>query len=719
MAPKKRTSGGQPQAQKQKKAKAGEIMGAPADSLALAHMSLFESWMNLGQQMNNKSYFLGKNTHGKTLIQFTTRKEHVLDKNLTVDALLTQHLADEAMCSFEFVRIACKLGVSQATAFGFYKFLEEKFPPTSGEDLSFEDGSLAGPGSVYMVKGWHRSICCLTVCYAAFMVPEMLEASDGIANFASCYALGKQECGAAVNLLTKIPGEVKDCLTLLVQRYTQSRFITHEQLQRVCGGFLACLDQFTSLVPPGFANGCLADIHKTFELRHGDADIIQLLETSVPPAGLHKISIFSGYIQKYHSQGALDFKHISDRFQKGKEWASEYLEKKHRLCLAAICASWNSAAFVKSKALLGSICDVARSRVVDLVNPDPERALAPHWRVQQRGVQATAAILKNLVEGVATQSPHPLLVVDLLPSRFSEWSLASWSIQRELLQDASKDLDVRFLATYHSDSVADLTAAKEALMGRLINDFWDSSEAAGSKRRECTTFSQPLPSLETLVVTDDGELNLENMADLARVQGIKVGITTDNHIWLLNKIGNGTTLDFSAGEIFGFNIGSYSEVTLGSAEPSDSHIPWLVKLDKTLVALADTKEIKSIAEILCDVTKQRGITEIRIVDHALQPKVGADQRPLAYRYDISPMNSVNAYKPKELPSDCNRLGMRSVQLGACFHSKYSQLRGSQLCGLVWEVKVDDSVPATLKPIKPKFYLLGSVSIKDGHAIKLN
>lgn len=58
-------------------------------------------------------------------------------------------------------------------------------------------------------------------------------------------------------------------------------------------------------------------------------------------------------------------------------------------------------------------------------------------------------------------------------------------------------------------------------------------------------------------------LSLENMADLARVQGIKVGITTDNHIWLLNKIGNGTTLDISAGEIFGFNIGSYSEVPLG------------------------------------------------------------------------------------------------------------------------------------------------------------
>ena len=49
--------------------------------------------------------------------------------------------------------------------------------------------------------------------------------------------------------------------------------------------------------------------------------------------------------------------------------------------MAAISAStWNNAAFSKSKALLGSICDVERSRVSELQNPDPERSLAPHWR---------------------------------------------------------------------------------------------------------------------------------------------------------------------------------------------------------------------------------------------------------------------------------------------------------------------------------------------------
>ena len=38
-------------------------------------------------------------------------------------------------------------------------------------------------------------------------------------------------------------------------------------------------------------------------------------------------------------------------------------------------------AFAKSKALLGSINGIERSRVQDLCNPEPDKALAPHWRV--------------------------------------------------------------------------------------------------------------------------------------------------------------------------------------------------------------------------------------------------------------------------------------------------------------------------------------------------
>ena len=47
--------------------------------------------------------------------------------------------------------------------------------------------------------------------------------------------------------------------------------------------------------------------------------------------------------------------------------------------LAAMCGS-TSGAFSRSKALLGSITEIERSRVGELQNPDPEHSLAPHWR---------------------------------------------------------------------------------------------------------------------------------------------------------------------------------------------------------------------------------------------------------------------------------------------------------------------------------------------------
>jgi|OrbCmetagenome_4_1107370.scaffolds.fasta_scaffold274410_1 hypothetical protein len=50
------------------------------------------------------------------------------------------------------------------------------------------------------------------------------------------------------------------------------------------------------------------------------------------------------------------------------------------LGLAAVASGLVDAPFQRSRALGGSIQGVDRARVVDLVNPDPDRALAPHWR---------------------------------------------------------------------------------------------------------------------------------------------------------------------------------------------------------------------------------------------------------------------------------------------------------------------------------------------------
>lgn len=62
--------------------------------------------------------------------------------------------------------------------------------------------------------------------------------------------------------------------------------------------------------------------------------------------------------------------------------------------LAAMCGS-SSTVFARSKALLGSINDVERSRVNDLQNPDPDHALAPHWR---------AASMQIIVQNISKQT---------------------------------------------------------------------------------------------------------------------------------------------------------------------------------------------------------------------------------------------------------------------------------------------------------------------------
>lgn len=130
------------------------------------------------------------------------------------------------------------------------------------------------------------------------------------------------------------------------------------QLQRVCGGFLACCDQFQKLVPQKFADSVMTEIHKAylasnnstlisedlllplilacssffillhliigtsfnnphpahphlfrrafrFELRHADNDILQLLENTVPPADVERVGIFLQPLKRYQAEAGV------------------------------------------------------------------------------------------------------------------------------------------------------------------------------------------------------------------------------------------------------------------------------------------------------------------------------------------------------------------------------------------------------------------------------
>ena len=130
----------------------------------------------------------------------------------------------------------------------------------------------------------------------------------------------------------------------------------------------------------------------------------------------------------------------------------------------------------------------------------------------------------------------------------------------------------------------------------------------------------------------------------------------------------------------------------------------------------------------------------------MQVAANGEQLPLSYRYTVGPKELINAYKPKDLEPNVNKHELRSSVFGAIYKTKFAQLPTTDHCRVVWEahklfnndlnqleiisqlwvqpsiascqVSVGEEAPATITPAKPKFYLLGTVSLEGNTAMKL-
>ena len=77
-----------------------------------------------------------------------------------------------------------------------------------------------------------------------------------------------------------------------------------------------------------------------------------------------------------------------------------------------------------------------------------------------------------------------------------------------------------------------------------------------------------------------------------------------------------------------FNLFSFIALSLLDTHATQpTAIPWHITEDRALVSVlplaAGEKKLQSIAEATCDVTRQRGVTELRMVDHGITPKMQA------------------------------------------------------------------------------------------------
>jgi len=91
----------------------------------------------------------------------------------------------------------------------------------------------------------------------------------------------------------------------------------------------------------------------------------------------------------------------------------------------------------------------------------------------------------------------------------------------------------------------------------------------------------------------------------------------------------------------------------------------------------------------------------------------------AFRFVLTPADRadrINAFIPRALPEQ-EPYKCSYVQVGALLKQRgvgFDKLP-SVCAGIVWEIEVKSEVPRTLKPLKPKFWLLGKFVLEAGKA----
>ena len=95
---------------------------------------------------------------------------------------------------------------------------------------------------------------------------------------------------------------------------------------------------------------------------------------------------------------------------------------------------------------------------------------------------------------------------------------------------------------------------------------------------------------------------------------------------------------------------------------------------------------------------------------------------MAFRYSLTANDQVNCFFPRELTeATMNQTDkISSTQFGALYSQQGLSLDQvpTRVGAIIWEAEVRREVPYTLRPVKPKFWLLGRFALEDGLAYRV-
>ncbi|CAL1136370.1 unnamed protein product [Cladocopium goreaui] len=316
----------------------------------------------------------------------------------------------------------------------------------SANDVAPECDGMLSPTDVFVVKGWSRGISLLTILLAAFESPEFHQVWAKACEISEAYVVGKAESQAALHLYNDVSPRI-------ALQHSMAKFLTHESIaagawnqnycsatdtmqawqetltnteqildmtvdrmsrdwlslapkmrkaftlkdveyyQRSSAIFLACMSRFESEFPIDFVEKERPRI-KRFDLKHGDAELVGMLE-GAPPVDLERCGIFRTAIAKFQRQ-AEDEKVKASEEQLGwpasTKGCQAYQMHMQTCCnfnltvverqarFAAVSSLHKTFGFSKSHVFLGVLGPITRARVTELISDDADRPCSPAHR---------------------------------------------------------------------------------------------------------------------------------------------------------------------------------------------------------------------------------------------------------------------------------------------------------------------------------------------------
>ncbi|CAK9101478.1 unnamed protein product, partial [Durusdinium trenchii] len=324
--------------------------------------------------------------------------------------------------------------------------------------------------------------------------------------------------------------EALDSASSVAAAYSVGR--TEEQLQRTCSIFLACLAMFGASVPTGYMAEVKDEIMSTFVNRHADADLMNLVQTSAPPCDLSKIDLFKNHLGKFQKKAGVYCQHVSMRLEAAllqTTWSQTELTIQSdinalrgwadKFKLFANQQGWLDLQYLASRYENG------------------KKAVADYMARRH-----TFGAFKNLM---LSQGEIVSKQAALGKSAFSEWSIACCKKQLSVLVDGNPGPSFHYMGLFLEDDAKVMTKNSSTIAGMLMTQWWDESGEAGPKRLHC-------------------KAALQNSQ-------MHVGKDRNDESFWINETGENESI--SARELFGFNVGSFNELTTGFDGVIESNQP--------------------------------------------------------------------------------------------------------------------------------------------------